>query len=79
MNIAVCMNVCVVVEASRSEEHLVSFNSTILKTLEYSLVATTLSHSQTDNIMRPILKVALNKSSIQKRLPRKLVYGTHTT
>lgn len=50
-------------------------NSTIMKKIEYPLVATTLSRKQIDDIMRPILRGALNKCAIQKNIPRKLLYG----
>jgi hypothetical protein len=51
-------------------------NSTILKTIEYPLMATTLTRHDTHQIMQPLLKAALNSCGIQKNLPGKLVYGT---
>jgi len=50
--------------------------STIMKTLEYPLVATSLSHSDVDTIMPPILKVVLPKLGIQKKIPHSLLYGS---
>ena len=60
----------------KKEEAWYCLNSTILKTLEYPLTATTLSRKEVDEIMRPLLRAFLNSIGIQKRLPRKLVYGT---
>jgi hypothetical protein len=51
-------------------------NSTIMKTIEYSLMATTISKDEMAYIMAPILSAALPKSKIQSRMPRDLVYGT---
>ena len=51
-------------------------NSTIYKTIEYPLMATTLSRAQVYEIMNPLLRVILNRIGVQKNLPRKLVYGT---
>ena len=47
-----------------------------MKTIEYPLMATTMTRRQIDTIMQPILQAALRKCRIQNRLPRKLVYGT---
>ena len=59
-------------------KHMVWYclNATIMKTLEYPLVATTFSCQETLQFMKPLLKVALNSFGIQKHLPRALVYGT---
>ena len=51
-------------------------NATIMKTIEYPLMATTMSRKDIDTIMRPVLQAALRKCKIQSRLPWKLVYGT---
>jgi len=51
-------------------------NSTIMKTIEYPLMATTFTRQQLDQLMSPLLLTALPKARIQSRLPRKLVYGT---
>lgn len=51
-------------------------NSTIMKTIEYPLVATTFSRKQIDQIMQPILQVILQKCGIQKYFPRSLLYGS---
>jgi len=50
--------------------------STIMKTLEYPLVATSLSRSDVDTIMAPILKAILPKLGIQKKIPHSLLYGS---
>jgi len=49
---------------------------TIMKTIEYPLMATCISRKGMDDIMRPILQAALPKAAIQKRFPRKLVLGS---
>jgi hypothetical protein len=51
-------------------------NSTIMKTIEYPLIATTFSQKEVHQFMHPLLKAALNSCGVQKNLPRKLVYGT---
>ena len=50
--------------------------ATIMKTIEYPLIATTFTRKQIDKIMKPLWKTALNLCQIQKKLPRKLIYGT---
>jgi hypothetical protein len=56
------------------EEAWYSLSATILKTLEYPLVATTLSREQCQDILKPVLKTALPLCRIQRRLPRALVH-----
>ena len=51
-------------------------NSTIMKTIEYPLMATTISKEDLQSIMRPILQTALPLCGYQKHLPRKLVHGS---
>ena len=51
-------------------------NSTIMKTIEYPLMATTISKRDMDEIMKPILATALPISGVQQRIPKKLLYGT---
>ena len=63
----------------RREEAWYCFQSTIMKTIEYPLVSTTISKAQFQYIMSPILKQALNKVGVQKHMPHKLVYGTLRT
>ena len=53
-----------------------ALNSTVLKTLEYPLLALTLTEEECNKIMVPILKGALPKVGACRYLPRKLVYGT---
>jgi hypothetical protein len=50
--------------------------SSILKTIKYPLMATTLSRKQLHKVMHPILRDALRKCGIQWNIPRKLLYGT---
>ena len=49
--------------------------STIMKTLECLLVATSLTRDQIDDIMKPLCKIALNLCNLQKNLPKHLLYG----
>jgi len=51
-------------------------NSTIMKTLEYPLMATTLTEEDPGAIMWPLLQAALPKCRVQKRFPRKVMFGT---
>ena len=50
--------------------------ATIMKTIEYPLMASTMTRRQINTIMQPILQAAIRKCRIQNHLPRKLVYGT---
>jgi hypothetical protein len=52
-------------------------NSTIMKSIEYCLMATTISESEMTHIMAPVLET-LTSLKIQRKLARALVYGTHT-
>jgi exonuclease III len=56
-----------------------SLTATILRTLEYPLVATTLTRTQCKEILKPILKTALPLCKIQRRMPRALVHGSFRT
>jgi hypothetical protein len=58
------------------EEVWYSVNSTILKTLEYPLVATTLTQTQFTGLLQSILKVILPMCRVQWKLPRALVFGS---
>jgi hypothetical protein len=53
-----------------------SMEATIMRTLEYPLVATTMTREQCKEILRPILKTALPLCKVQRNLPRALVHGT---
>ena len=52
-----------------------ALNSSILKTLEYPMVATTISRKSWEYIMAPILKVGLPRSGIARNFPRAVLYG----
>ena len=54
-----------------------AMNCTIMKTIEYPLMATTLSRAQLDTVMSPILTAALPKAGIQRHMPRAIVHGSH--
>ena len=49
--------------------------TTILKTLEYSLPALTLSESECRKIMQPILSISLPKTSISRNSPQSVLFG----
>ena len=51
-------------------------NNTILKTLEYPLMATTMTRKQCNALMTPILKAGLPKSQVQCSMPRAIVHGS---
>ncbi len=57
------------------EEAWYSLNATIMKTIEYPLLATTFSQTEIDKLMWPLLKVILPKCGLQRRYPRALLYG----
>jgi hypothetical protein len=52
-----------------------SINATIMKTLEYPMIATSISHADWEFIMKPILKAGLPASGFARTIPRKIVYG----
>jgi hypothetical protein len=58
------------------EEAWYSFKATILRSLEYPLVATTFTQKQCKAILRPVLRAALPLSGVQRRLPSALVHGS---
>ena len=59
--------------------HLIwqAMHTTILKTMSYPLPATTLTESQCDHIMAPILQACLPRSGIVRTFPRSLAYASH--
>jgi hypothetical protein len=52
-----------------------SLNSTVMRTVEYPLMATTLTKKELDTIMAPVIKYGLRSSSIQRNMPKALVYS----
>jgi exonuclease III len=50
-------------------------NSTIMRTLEYPLLVTTMTKTQCDHIMSPILQAILPSIQVQRNLPRDLVFA----
>jgi hypothetical protein len=54
-----------------------SLNSMIMKTLEYPLLATTMSEADLESIMSIILHVGLSKSGICRTITRKAVYSSN--
>lgn len=53
-----------------------SLKATIMKTLEYPLIATTFTKGEIEEIMTPLLKIILPLCGLQKKYPHKLLYGT---
>ena len=51
------------------------FTATIMKTIEYPLVATTFTKKECAYFMAPILRFGLNSVRLQNRLPSALVYA----
>jgi hypothetical protein len=50
-------------------------NSTILKTLEYPMAATTITEKQWNYIMSPILQAGLPRSGLDRHFPCDILYG----
>ena len=50
---------------------------TILKTLEYPLIALTLTEKAFEHIMAPILDGVLSRASIYRHISRAVPYGNH--
>lgn len=48
----------------------------IMKTMEYPLLATTISESELEGIMSILLQVGLSKSGICRNISRKAVYSS---
>jgi hypothetical protein len=52
-----------------------AITSTIMKTLEYPMLATTITESEWDFIMQPIRKSGLPKIELARNFPSKVLYG----
>ena len=61
--------------ALRDFEAWNALNTTIMKTLEYPLVATTLSRKEIKHVLAPALTVGLQTSGFGKSFPRKILYA----
>jgi hypothetical protein len=59
----------------RRDDAWEAMNTTILRSLDYPLMATTLSEEECRKIISPVLLVALPRSKVQRRMPRQLVHG----
>ena len=66
---------CIQTRSISREDAWLAVNSTIMKTLEYPMIAITLSKKQWDYIMSPILIYSLPKSGIVRIFPRDVVYA----
>ena len=56
-----------------------ALNTTIVKTLEYPLAATTFTKSELTKIIAPALKTGLPSSGICRSFPRAILYGSKST
>jgi hypothetical protein len=59
----------------RQNNLLPMISATIQKTMEYPMVVTTFSRQKWDEVIRPILWVALPKAGVCHSFPREAVYG----
>jgi hypothetical protein len=59
----------------RRNNLLPMISATIQKMMEYPMVVTTFSRRKWDEVMRPILRVALPKAGVCRSFPREAVYG----
>ena len=53
----------------------IAMNQTILRGLEYPLVATTLTEKQLTSVMTPVLQTALPRSGFTRKFPHSVLYG----
>ena len=49
--------------------------TTIMATLKYPAMATTMDEDQWDYVLKPIMQAGLNKSGISRNIPRRVVFG----
>ena len=52
-----------------------AFNTTVMKTLEYSLLTLTLTETECSKIMAPVISGVLSNMGICRSMARSLVYG----
>jgi hypothetical protein len=55
-----------------------AINTTIMKTLEYPMTATTIGEKDWESIMVPLLKAGLPRAGISSKFPRDILYGPTT-
>jgi hypothetical protein len=55
-----------------------AINTTIMKTLEYLMTATTISEAEWEDIMKPLLKAGLPRAGISSKFPWDVLYGPTT-
>jgi Reverse transcriptase (RNA-dependent DNA polymerase) len=60
----------------RERDAWYALSTTIMKSLEYPLLATTLTRNQLDSIMRPILRIGLPRSGICQKISRKVAFSS---
>ena len=65
------------IRTSALPRHLVwqSLHTSVLMSLKYPLPATTLSHTQCYDIMKPLLSAGLSRSGLPRTMARKVVFG----
>ena len=59
----------------KANEARLALDSTIIRTLSYPLLALTLSESECNKIMKPILDASLAKTHVCRNFPHAVVYG----
>jgi hypothetical protein len=52
-----------------------SITTTIMKTLQYPMAATTISEKEWEHIMAPVLKAGLPRAGIARTFPRDVLYA----
>jgi Reverse transcriptase (RNA-dependent DNA polymerase) len=60
----------------RRQEAWYSLTTCIMKSIDYSLPATTMTFQETESIMKPILSTGLSKSGICQKISRNVVYSS---
>ena len=59
----------------QANEARLALDSTIMKSLEYPLLALTLTEDECNHIMAPVLTASLTKNHVCRNFPRDVVYG----
>ena len=55
---------------------MVNFHSSLLKTVEYSMEATRLNNAQWEQVIKPLLPIALKKAGSVRTFPRVMVHSS---
>jgi Reverse transcriptase (RNA-dependent DNA polymerase) len=62
----------------KRHEAWIALNTTIMKTIEYALPATTMSRKDLDYVMKPVTNIGLSKAGICRNMARKVVFTPNT-